>query len=57
MHHEMIYETKGDGATVCLVNIGDGIPFISSLEATSMMTDFYGLMENKTALFLHIRID
>ncbi|KAJ9128912.1 hypothetical protein P3X46_034344, partial [Hevea brasiliensis] len=56
VYHEMIYMIKRDSAQVCLDNIGDGIPFISSLEATAIdMRNTYRLMENKTALLLHSR--
>ncbi|XP_058003888.1 putative leucine-rich repeat receptor-like serine/threonine-protein kinase At2g04300 [Hevea brasiliensis] len=58
IYHEMIYWTKGDSAQVCLEQTGDGIPFISSLEATEIiLNDMYRLMDNKTALLLHSRIN
>ncbi|KAJ9128476.1 hypothetical protein P3X46_034972, partial [Hevea brasiliensis] len=57
VYHEMIYRIKRDGAQVCLVRIGDGIPFISSLEATAIFQNAYRLMENETALLLHSRIN
>ncbi|KAJ9128913.1 hypothetical protein P3X46_034345 [Hevea brasiliensis] len=49
--------TNSTRAQVCLVRIGDGIPFISSLEATAIFQNAYRLMENETALLLHSRIN
>ncbi|XP_057998059.1 probable LRR receptor-like serine/threonine-protein kinase At1g51860 [Hevea brasiliensis] len=53
--HEMIYMIKRDGVQACLFNVGHGIPFISSLEATTI--DSYWLMENKRALLLYSRMN
>ncbi|KAF2283387.1 hypothetical protein GH714_003758 [Hevea brasiliensis] len=39
VYHEMIYWIEKGSAQVCLERIGDGIPFISSLEATVMFGD------------------
>ncbi|KAL5831330.1 hypothetical protein ACOSQ4_016684 [Xanthoceras sorbifolium] len=58
VYHELIYILKKQQATVCLVRTSnDGVPFISSLEAVEMDANMYRLMENKTALYLHSRIN
>lgn len=57
VYHELIYVTKSDHATVCLVRTKDDeIPFISSLEASAVY-ESYTLMDNNTALYLHSRIN
>ncbi|EEF32140.1 kinase, putative [Ricinus communis] len=61
IYHEMVYKINGDTSQVCLVRTSDDVPFISSLEAIYFLMDnlyhLYGLMENKTALLLHSRIN
>ncbi|KAJ0020046.1 hypothetical protein Pint_32297 [Pistacia integerrima] len=62
VYHELIYRPKEEEPTVivsvCLVRTReDAIPFISSLEVNHVYTDMYKLMENKTALYLHSRIN
>ncbi|KAJ0084568.1 hypothetical protein Patl1_30834 [Pistacia atlantica] len=62
VYHELIYRPKAEEPTVivsvCLVRTReDAIPFISSLEVNHLYTDMYKLMENKTALYLHSRIN
>lgn len=58
VYSELIYMTKKKQTTVCLTrDSNDEVPFISSLEAKSMIEDMYRLMENNTALYLHSRIN
>ncbi|KAK2643190.1 hypothetical protein Ddye_024953 [Dipteronia dyeriana] len=60
VYHELIYKLKKDQATVCLVRTSnDEVPFISSIEAAAFDggSSMYRLKENKTALYLHSRIN
>ncbi|KAK2643189.1 hypothetical protein Ddye_024952 [Dipteronia dyeriana] len=59
VYHELVYRVKQDQATLCLVRTSnDEVPFISSIEAVEMDdSNIYRLMENKTALYLHSRIN
>ncbi|XP_057474904.1 uncharacterized protein At1g24485-like [Actinidia eriantha] len=56
--HEFLYIIQEKQATVCLVRTNDDeVPFISSLEATAQLSDSYKFVDNKTALYLHSRIN
>ncbi|KAK3028720.1 hypothetical protein RJ639_038611 [Escallonia herrerae] len=58
IYYELLYKYDGDYATVCLVRTTDGeVPFISSLEGTFTYFNSYQFMDNKTALYLHSRIN
>ncbi|KAK4850684.1 hypothetical protein QYF36_008915 [Acer negundo] len=59
VYHELVYRVKKDQTTFCLVRTSnDEVPFISSIEAVEMDdSHMYRLMENKTALYLHSRIN
>ncbi|TXG73977.1 hypothetical protein EZV62_002556 [Acer yangbiense] len=59
VYHELVFRVKKDQATLCLVRTSnDEVPFISSIEAVEMGdSNMYRLMENKTALYLHSRIN
>ncbi|GFS30660.1 hypothetical protein Acr_00g0013240 [Actinidia rufa] len=56
--HEFLYIIQEKQATVCLVRTNDDeVPFISSLEATAQLSESYKFVDNKTALYLHSRIN
>ncbi|KAI7982958.1 putative LRR receptor-like serine/threonine-protein kinase [Camellia lanceoleosa] len=58
VYHELLYNIKGEKVTVCLVRMTDDeVPFISSLEATELLSDSYKFLDNNTALYLHSRIN
>ncbi|XP_039158975.1 senescence-induced receptor-like serine/threonine-protein kinase [Eucalyptus grandis] len=42
-HEEILYLSKADYIQVCLVNTGNGVPFISALELRTLDDDFYGV--------------
>ncbi|XP_059663814.1 receptor-like protein kinase At3g21340 [Cornus florida] len=53
---EMIYPVRRDSVKICLVRVHNNNPFISSLQARVLPSNFYKLMENTTILNLHSRI-
>ncbi|KAK2989676.1 hypothetical protein RJ640_015525 [Escallonia rubra] len=58
IYYELLYKYNGRYATVCLVRTAGGeVPFISSLEGTLTYFNSYQFMDNKTALYLHSRIN
>ncbi|KAL3720892.1 hypothetical protein ACJRO7_005664 [Eucalyptus globulus] len=42
-YEEILYLSKADYIQVCLVNTGNGVPFISALELRTLEDDFYGV--------------
>ncbi|KAL7201818.1 hypothetical protein ACSBR1_033508 [Camellia fascicularis] len=58
VYHELLYIIKGEKVTVCLVQTTDDeVPFISSLEATELLSDSYKFLDKNTALYLHSRFN
>uniref|UniRef100_A0A1D1ZCT3 Uncharacterized protein At1g24485 n=1 Tax=Anthurium amnicola TaxID=1678845 RepID=A0A1D1ZCT3_9ARAE len=55
IYHEAVYTPKKAVINVCLINTGNGVPFISSLEVTPWPSDLYRFMTGNLGFYLRSR--